>query len=98
MAPKLLWTVAVAIAIVGCSEKPKRKVFAVVVEINPKLTKWHPENLAVRIRTPDGLVGVKAILRSGLTCHVGNTVPATVQGVSLTLDEHACERSGVPPL
>ena len=84
---------AAAIAITACSEQPKREVRAVVVDIRPHASpKWKNDELVVEARTEDGLLGTKEVMRAGLSCRVGDTVRGTAQGVSLTLDDHACER------
>jgi hypothetical protein len=84
---------AAAIAITACSEQPKREVWAVVIDIRPHASpKWKTDELVVEARTEEGLLGTKEVMRAGLSCRVGDTIRATAQGVSLTLDDHACER------
>jgi hypothetical protein len=95
------WPLAVlagAIALTACSDQPKREVMAVVVDIRPHISpKWHTDEWVVEARTWDGLRGTKSVLRDRLNCRVGDAIPVTAQGVSLTLDDHACERAGAPP-
>jgi len=99
MSKGLLRVLTVATALTACSEQPRRDVWAVVVDIRPHLSpKWDTDQLVVEARTPDGLDGTKEVLRAGLNCRVGDTVRAVAQGVSLTLDQRACERVGTPPL
>jgi hypothetical protein len=77
----------------SCHEQPKRQVWALVVSItahgNPK---WHPEEVVVTARSPEGAAGTKTVLAERLSCRVGDTVRATAQGIALTLDAQACER------
>ena len=95
----LLGSLAAATAMSACSEQPKREVSAVVVDIRPHASpKWNTDQLVVEARDADGLVGTKEVLPVGLTCRVGDRVRATAQGISLTLDVHACVRAGTPPL
>jgi len=99
MRKALLSALAAANAIGGCAEQPKRQVWAVVTDIRAHVSpKWNTDQWVVEARTTNGLSGTKEVLRAALTCRVGDTVRATAQGSSLALDEHACERTGTPPL
>lgn len=84
--------VAIAAALASCSEQPARKVSATVVDIAPRVSRWHADEALVTARSSDGLMGEKAVEIGRLTCGVGNQVEATARGISLTLDESACER------
>lgn len=77
----------------GCTEQPVRQTSAVVVNLAPGLRpKWDTDKVQVTARSLDGLVTVKDVPLAQLKCGVGDTVPASVQGISLTLDDRACIR------
>ena len=83
------------IVLPACSAQPKRDVWAVVVDIRPHVSpKLNTDEWVVEGRTPDGLVATKSVLRIDLNCSVGDSVRATAQGISMTLDDHACQRAG----
>jgi len=77
----------------ACSEQPKREAWAVVVRIAPHANpKWHPDEVVVTATSQEGAVGSKSIPRGRLKCRVGDAVHGSARGLSLTLDDHACER------
>jgi hypothetical protein len=77
----------------ACNEQPKREAWALVVSIAPRPNpQWHPDELVVTARSPDGAVGTKTVVRARLSCRVGDTVHASARGIALTLDAGACER------
>lgn len=86
-----------SVALNACSVHPKVKVYAVVVDIRPHASpKRNPDEVVVEARTMAGLHGAKSVLATSLDCRVGDTVQAWAQGLSLTLDDNACERFGPP--
>jgi hypothetical protein len=82
-----------AFALAGCTEQPKREAWAVVVSIAPHSNpKWDADEVVVTARTLDGAFGTKAVLLARLGCRVGDTVHGSTRGLTLTLDDRACER------
>ena len=84
--------IAIAIATASCSEQPARKVCATVVDIAPRASRWHADEVLVTARSSSGLTGAKAVEIVRLTCRPGDRVEAIARGISLTLDDRACER------
>ncbi len=83
----------VATFLAACSEQPVRQTSAVVVNIAPGLSpRWDANNVQVTARNLDGLVAVKNVPLAKLKCRVGDTVSASVQGITLTLNDEACIR------
>ena len=77
----------------ACSEQPAKATWGVVVSIAPPAQpKYDPDGLIVTVRTPTGIVGMKRIAAARLACRVGDTVPVTVRGISLTPAALACKR------
>jgi len=75
----------------GCAEQPSRQTAAVVVDISHGLEpRWDADKVQITARSSDGLVTEKSIPLAMLKCRVGDTVKATAQGVTLTLDDRAC--------
>ena len=86
------WLLAIAAAS-ACSDQPKRDVDAVVTRIGHlSSARWHTDEVVITARTARGLIGTKTVIRSLLTCQVGDTIKAVQQGISLTLSDTACER------
>ena len=80
-----------ATVLVGCTEQPVHQTSAVVVNIATGLRpKWDTDKVQVTARSLDGLVTVKDVPLAQLKYHVGDTVRASVQGITLTLDGRAC--------
>lgn len=79
-----------ATLLAACSEQPVRQTSAVVVNIAPGLhPKWDTDKVQVTARSLNGLVTVKNVPLAEFKCHVGDTVSASVQGLTLTLDDRA---------
>lgn len=77
----------------SCTEQPKREVRAVIVSIAPHANpKWDNDEVVVTARSNDGAMGSKAVLRARLACRVGDTIPASAQGLALKFGKGACER------
>ena len=91
---RALYPALVATAfLAACSEQPNREVWAVVVSIAPHASpKWRPDEVVVTARSQDGAMGSKSLLTARLTCRVGDTVHASARGITLSLDDHACEQ------
>lgn len=90
---------AAMLATAACSQQPSHPVRAVVVDIRPHVSpKWNTEQLVVEARTEAGAHGTKEVLKTGLTCRVGDTVSGIEQGLTLTLDDRACQHFSTPPL
>ena len=87
-----LLSIAVAMATGACSEQPQRKVSATVVDIAPRVSRWHADEVLVTARSESGLLGQKAVETIRLACRLGDRVQASARGVSLTLNDRACER------
>lgn len=88
-----LSTLVTATLLAACSEQPVRHTSAVVVNIAPGLRpKWDADKVQVTARSLDGLVTVKNVPLAEFKCRVGDTVHASVQGITLTLDDRACSR------
>ena len=84
--------IAIAAILAACSEQPARKMSATVVDIAPRVSRWHADEVLVTVRGSNGMMGHKAVEITRLTCRLGDRVEATARGVSLKLDDDACER------
>lgn len=84
--------ILIGTALASCYEQPARKLTATVVDIAPRVSRWHADEVLVTARSSDGLTGEKAVNVALLTCRVGDRVEATARGISLTLDGRACVR------
>lgn len=85
-------TLIIALTVLpSCSEQPARRVSATVVDIAPRVSRWHTDQVLVTARSGAGLTGEKAVDSARLTCRVGDQVEATARGVSISLDDRACE-------
>lgn len=83
----------VASAMPACSDQPSRRTSAVIVNIAPgSHAKYEADKALVTARNPQGLVTSRNVPMSELDCRVGDTVGATAQGLTLTLDPGACRR------
>jgi hypothetical protein len=86
-----LSVVAAATLLVACTRQPVRETSAVVVNIAAGLRpRWDTDHVQVTARSSNGLLAVKDVPLAQLKCHVGDTVRASVQGITLTLDDRAC--------
>ena len=75
----------------ACSKLPVRQTTAVVVNIAPgRNGRWDTDKVQVTARSLDGLIAVKNVRLAELNCHVGDRVRASVQGISMMLDDWAC--------
>ena len=54
--------------------------------------RWDTDKVQVTARSVDSLVAVKDVPLARLKCRVGNTVLASIQGLTMTLDDRACIR------
>lgn len=80
-----------ATLLADCATQPARETSAVVVNIAPGLRpRWDTNKVQITARNLDGLIAVKNVPLAQLKCHVGDTVRASVQGITLTLDDRAC--------
>lgn len=78
--------------LVGCDKQPAHETSAIVVNIAPGLSpRWQADKVLVTARSLNGLIGGKIIPLRHLNCHVGDVVQASAQGITLTLDERACQ-------
>lgn len=46
--------------------------------------------MVIQFQSSNGLIGKRMMLFSEIHCAVGDTVKATAQGVSLTMDDASC--------
>lgn len=86
--------IGITMLLVGsaCTEQPERNASAVVIDIAPRVSRWHSDQLLVTARNADGLVGSKAVDAARLNCRVGDEVQAVTRGVALSLSDTACQR------
>jgi hypothetical protein len=90
---RFITTLLLLCGLAACSDQTKHETWAVVVNIAPHINpKWNADEVVVTARTQSGVLGTKSVLTARLSCHVGDTVHASVEGVALTLDDHACTR------
>jgi hypothetical protein len=71
-------------------------VTANVIAISPRLSRWHQDEVLVTMQTDDGLTDTKSILRSHLTCGLGDKALIEARGITLIIDDQACQNG--PPL
>ncbi len=82
-----------ATLVAACEKQPSSRTSAVVANIAPGLRpRWDADKVQVTVRSAGGLVAVENGPLALLTRHVGDTVPASAQGLTLTLNERACVR------
>lgn len=74
----------------ACHQQPVHDAIAKVMDIFPRVSLWHANEVIVTVQTVGGLTGTKAIVASAARCKVGDRVKVHIQGISLSLDEHAC--------
>lgn len=81
----------VATVVSACTEQPVRKTSAVIVNIAPGFSpRWDTDKVQITAKSPDGLMAVEEVWAKRLRCHIGDTVAASAQGLTLTLDARAC--------
>ena len=82
---------AVAMLVASCSPQPPRRTPALVRSIAPyDQPKVGPDLVMVTAQAPDGRTGFAYVNVRRLRCRVGDTVDATEQGVTLTIEPHSC--------
>ena len=92
MKPRFL-IVAAMLALTCCQPQPKRAVWAKVVSVSsPYNPKYRSGELLIEFESPNGLMGKETMQASLNRCQIGDFVRATVQGVTLKLDQNACLR------
>ena len=84
--------IVVGTALASCSEQPAHKPSAIVVDIAPRVARWHADEVIVPARSGNGLTGEETVSIARLNCRVGDQVQATGRDVSLNLNGHPCER------
>ena len=77
----------------GCQQRPSQPpqhVNARIIAITPRVSRWESDQMVIQFQSSNGLIGKRMMLFSEIHCGVGDTVKATAQGVSLTMDDASC--------
>ena len=79
--------------LVGCQQQPvqpKQHVTARIIAITPRVSRWESDQMIIQFQSANGLTGKRVMPATEIHCALGDTVKATAQGVSLTMDDASC--------